>query len=285
MKHTSILVKGAALAATISLFGCAEIGVNKLRNTVPQGSEFTKALAGEYLKFAESEYKIHNDDWSSWQFAKKGQDAAAGKEVEPEDPKKYDLPEAAQNEIMHSRNRLLHALNAGGKTMYPVEAAKAQVMYDCWIEQQEENFQFNDINGCRDGFYKYVRSIELRLDQKNPKFDAVLTHRPTHSVYFKLGSAFVDKDSSKVIQEVAELYKKFKSQDQDIRLFVYGHTDKVGSVKANDKLSVARAANVAKALIKAGVDKNAIDNEGKGLIEGPLKEPHNRRVDIQIDVK
>lgn len=285
MKHKSILLKGTALLATISLFGCAEVSVNKLRNTVPQGSEFTKALAGEYLKFSESEYKIHTDDWSAWQFARKGQAAAGGKEVEPEDPKKYDLPESSQNELMHSRNRLLHALNSGGKTRYPVDAAKAQVMYDCWIEQQEENFQFNDIKGCRDGFYKYVRSIELRLDQKNPKFDAVLTHRPTHSVYFKLASALIDKDSSKVIQDVAELYKKFKAQDKDARIFVYGHTDKIGTVKANDKLSAVRASNVAKALVKAGVDKMAIDDEGKGLIEGPLKEPHNRRVDIQVDVK
>ena len=285
MKKTSLLLKGAALLTAISLGGCAEYSVNKLRNTVPEGSEFTKALAGEYLKFAESEYHVHTDDWDANKFAQKGLAAAAGNEVEAEDPTQWDIPEHAQNEIMHSRNRLMHALSSGGKTMHPVEAAKAQVMYDCWVEQQEENFQHTDINGCRDGFYKYVRLVELRLDEKDSKFDASLGHRPVHKIFFKLGSSRINKEGLDVVQSAAELYKKFKAQDQDVRLFVYGYTDKIGGKGVNDRLSKRRAANVRQALVRAGVPSKAIDNEGKGLIEGALKDQNNRRVDIQIDVK
>lgn len=284
MKHVSFLAKGVALAAAVSLFGCAEIGVNRLRNAVPQGSEFSKALAGEYLKFSESEYRIHGDDWHAWRFACKGNHAAKGMEIEPEDPTKYNLPVAAQGEIMQGRNRLMHALGSGAKVDYPVETAKAQVMFDCWVEQQEENFQAMDIAGCRDGFYKYLRTIERREDEKSPAFDPAVGGM-THKIFFKLGSARIGKDGFQVIQEVAHIFKKHKTQDKNARVFIYGHTDKVGKARANQHLSEARARSVKDALLKAGVDPQAIDNEGKGVIEGPLKEPQNRRVDIQIDVK
>lgn len=285
MKIKSTALKSVALAATITLVGCAEYSVNKLRNTVPQGSEFTKALAGEYLKFSESEYRIHIDDYSAWEFAQKGLKAAKGEEVAPVDLAKFDIPESAKTELADSRNRLIHALNSQGKTMYPVEAAKAQVMFDCWVEQQEENYQYADIQGCRDGFYKYVRLVELRLDEKNPSFDPALGHRPIHKVYFDTGSSRISKEGLKVIQDVAELLKKFKADDEDVRVFVYGHTDMSGSKRVNERLAKHRAENVRRALVRAGVANKMIDNEGKGRIEGPKHEKENRRVDIQIDVK
>lgn len=281
----SFLLKSAALAAAVTLVGCAEFSVNRLRNTIPEGSEFTKALAGEYLKFAESEYRIFIDDKSAWHFAEKGHDAASGMEVAPADPANFDIPPSASSELMHSRNRLLHALNAGGKAKWPIESAKAQVSYDCWVEQLQEGFQAPDIRGCRDGFYKFVRLVELRLDEKNPNFDPSLGHRPVHKIYFKLGSSRINKAGLEVIQNVSELVMKYRKQDRDVRVFLYGYTDKIGGKRINDRLSKRRAKNVQRALVRAGVPDQMIDNEGKGLIEGPLKEQENRRVDIQIDVK
>lgn len=285
MKLVSFFKKGATLAMTVSLVGCAEVKINELRNTVPQGSEFSKALAGEYLKFAESEYRINIDDLSTWRFSKKGLEAAKGHEVGPEDPMKYDLPEGPKSEILHSRNRLLHVLNSGSKTLYPVESAKAQVMYDCWIEQQSENFQHDHIAACRDGFFKYVRLVELRLDEKNPKFDPKLEARPIHKIYFKLGSALINQEGLDVTLNVADLYKRFKEKEPNVRVFVYAYADKIGTLKANNRLTERRASNVREALVKAGVDHKAIDVEGKGPVEGALKDPENRRVDIQIDAK
>lgn len=285
MKTKSTVLKSIALAASVTLVGCAEYSVNKLRSTVPQGSEFTKALAGEYLKFSESEYRIHIDDYSAWKFARKGQDAAMGTEIAPVELAEYDLPESAMGELTASRARLVHALNSQGKTMYPVEAAKAQVMFDCWVEQQSENFQAQDINGCRDGFFKYVRLVELRLDEKSAAFDPSLGNRPTHKIFFNLGSSKISKEGMQVILDVAELVKKFMASDQDMRVFVYGYTDMSGSKSTNERLAKHRADNVRHALVRAGVPNKMIDNEGKGRIDGPKVDQNNRRVDIQIDVK
>ena len=56
-----------------------------LQRTTPQGTEFTKQMAADYLSLAQSEARQF--DWiDSNYFAKKGRRAAAGEVVLPEDP-------------------------------------------------------------------------------------------------------------------------------------------------------------------------------------------------------
>lgn len=71
-------------------------------------------------------------------------------------------------------------------------------------------------------------------------------------------------------------------------LIVIGHTDRVGSVDANDKLSLVRAASVRELLIKQGVAAPRITTAGRGERE-PLvptadeqAEARNRRVEIKL---
>ena len=69
---------------------------------------------------------------------------------------------------------------------------------------------------------------------------------------------------------------------------VTGHTDRVGSVEANDKLSLARAEAVRELLVAAGVDRAQISVVGRGEREpavptaDEVAEPRNRRVEIKI---
>lgn len=71
-------------------------------------------------------------------------------------------------------------------------------------------------------------------------------------------------------------------------LVVIGHTDSVGSMEANDKLSLARAASVRDLLVEQGVAAQAISIAGRGERE-PLvasadetAEARNRRVEIKL---
>ena len=68
----------AAVAIAMTVGGCAEIAVKNLEHTQPTGSEFNKALAGEYLAFAKNELNVQIDEKDAHHFAKKGQAAAAG---------------------------------------------------------------------------------------------------------------------------------------------------------------------------------------------------------------
>lgn len=71
-------------------------------------------------------------------------------------------------------------------------------------------------------------------------------------------------------------------------VIVTGHTDRVGSVEANDRLSLARAEAVRELLVGAGVARALITVAGPGE-RAPLvptadevAEPRNRRVEIKI---
>ena len=71
-----------------------------------------------------------------------------------------------------------------------------------------------------------------------------------------------------------------------VTIHVTGYTDSSGSAGYNQRLSVRRANNVAKALTGLGVPRQAMDVSGRGendqrvpTAQG-VREPQNRRVEI-----
>lgn len=75
-------------------------------------------------------------------------------------------------------------------------------------------------------------------------------HVAVEGIYFDTASATLKAESAPALTEIAKLLKA----DPALKLFVVGHTDTVGSVDANLKLSQDRAA----AVIKALVDKHGV---------------------------
>lgn len=71
-------------------------------------------------------------------------------------------------------------------------------------------------------------------------------HITVDGILFETGKADLKPESSAAIAEVAKLLKS----DAALRLFVVGHTDNVGAVDANMKLSQDRAQAVVGALVK-----------------------------------
>lgn len=71
-------------------------------------------------------------------------------------------------------------------------------------------------------------------------------------------------------------------------LIVTGHTDRVGTLETNDRLSLARAEAVRELLVGAGVARSAIAVAGRGEREplvptaDEVAEARNRRVEIKI---
>jgi outer membrane protein OmpA-like peptidoglycan-associated protein len=69
---------------------------------------------------------------------------------------------------------------------------------------------------------------------------------------------------------------------------VIGHTDRVGTVEYNDRLSLQRAERVRAELVRLGVDPARISVEGRGerepLVPTPdeMPEPQNRRVEVSV---
>jgi outer membrane protein OmpA-like peptidoglycan-associated protein len=101
-------------------------------------------------------------------------------------------------------------------------------------------------------------------------------------VNFDTGKASLKPDSAKTIAEVVKLLK----ESPGLKLAVEGHTDNVGTVAANEKLSRERAAAVAKALAAAGISRERLKSAGHGA-EKPVADnatsegrARNRRVEL-----
>src|SRR3546814_19373692 len=54
------------------------------------------------------------------------------------------------------------AMSAGAADEKPLDAAKAQANFDCWMEQLEENFQPQHIAACRDRYMTAMAHLEAQ---------------------------------------------------------------------------------------------------------------------------
>lgn len=105
-------------------------------------------------------------------------------------------------------------------------------------------------------------------------------------IMFDKGEATIEKDSDKLLDEIAEVIKK-SGGDIDL-IEVAGHADADGHEKDNLKLTEARSKAVVEALVKRGVDAKKLRAKGYGEYcpEDPANTPEahekNRRVQFAI---
>jgi OOP family OmpA-OmpF porin len=172
----------------------------------------------------------------------------------------------------------------GGRTIYKEKARETlQLLKDgkeVWVEVTA------DFTG------KYTLSI---LEKKAMDQDIVASadafwnslkatgHVVVEGIYFDTGKSVLKPESENAIGEVAKLLKA----EAALRLYVVGHTDNVGGLESNMKLSQDRAEAVVQALVKNhGIAASRLKSFGVGPYapvasndteEGKAK---NRRVEL-----
>lgn len=103
-------------------------------------------------------------------------------------------------------------------------------------------------------------------------------------VNFATGSTQLTPETAPLLEQVREALAEQPAGE----VIVIGHTDRVGSVEANDKLSVARADAVRELLVAKGVPREQISVAGRGEREPLVRtadevpEARNRRVEIKL---
>jgi OmpA-OmpF porin, OOP family len=106
----------------------------------------------------------------------------------------------------------------------------------------------------------------------------------TFLLYFVTGSDELTEESKAELKNILAALKQRAVPD----IMVVGHTDTVGDVEANDKLSAQRAERMKAFLIEIGIPGTQIQTAGRGEREllvptaDNVDEPRNRRVEINV---
>ncbi|MFK7839987.1 MAG: OmpA family protein [Bdellovibrionales bacterium] len=295
----------AGLLAITSTTGCTAFNsfseVDALNEAQAVGSPFTQVLANEYRNFSNTELKDMFDYPDALHFARKGLAAASGDTVLPEPVSDWNLSEAHLQELGAARGRLILAFDLGAREISPELAAVAQAKFDCWIEQQEENWQNNDIAGCKAEFLDAMNILEGSLSPVAPipvaqpvvelsPFDVdanapMAAENAMYLVFFNWDSSELGSGALNVLDAVAQEV----AANPPARINVTGHTDTSGSTAYNERLAVKRSDIVKAALLERGVPAEMIQTGAMGesdlLVATPdnVREPANRRVNISFN--
>lgn len=244
----ALIVVGASYLTACGSFE-GQGHVDELNAKKLDGKSFDMHLAKEYRDLANFEWNKMLDYKDGNNYAEKGLDASAHKLVLPEDPKDWNLPDDEKKEIYSAHRKLLEFLTADAGSKMPHQAALAQTKFDCWVEQQHENWQFKDIAKCREGFYDALNELKKNVD---------ITYR--YMIFFKMDSIHLNsRDKAKLDIVIEDMDRGYLDT-----IHIKGHTDTVASMKYNDKLSLKRAEVLKDYMVSKGVKADRISVEGVG---------------------
>ncbi len=285
-----------------SLSGCTAFTsfseVDALNEAQAVGSPFTQALATEYREYANSEMKDMFDYPDALHFARKGLAAASGEAVLPEPIADWNLSEQHYQELDAARGRLIVAYDMGAREVAPELAAKTQARFDCWIEQQEENWRSGS-KGCKEEFFAALQELEGMLQPlpaEAPPAEAVSpfdvdpnapmqAENAMYLVFFDWDQSTLSSGALNVLDAVAEEVRN----NPPTSINIIGHTDTSGPTDYNQRLATRRAEAVKKALIERGIAADMLWSDARGeselLVATPdnVREPANRRANISFN--
>jgi len=280
-----ILLASAGMAL---LVGCAGMEYQKAEMSPASGSAFQRDLHGEYVNLSKSEYD-QADYADSDQYAEKALALSDGQNVQPQMIAERELPEDKVGELTDARLRLMTVMAEGAADSKPLHAAQAQASFDCWMEQQEENFQQGDIAACRERFVTAMAALEVKpqvtaAPAPAPAPEPMMKPEPAaFTVHFDFDDAGLTPDARAMLADVAAAAKKSDYQTIDIS----GYTDLVGADSYNQVLSEQRANAVINFLVDSGIEAGKIIGKGYGkadpVVNVQAPEMENRRVEIKLE--
>lgn len=149
-----------------------------------------------------------------------------------------------------TRNYANAAKALGGKLVYEFE--DGGIEYAILRIQQKDVEIWAEVFGANNGMYT-VKVIERQAMVQEVKATALILgndikstgHAAVYGIYFDTGKAAIKPESDAALVEIAKMLKS----DPALKLNVVGHTDNVGNMDGNMKLSIARGEAVVQALV------------------------------------
>lgn len=282
------LVRTATVAclASVALAGCTATGPGR-PDRLPSATEttFRAELYRSYASLSEAERRDGNETRAAY-YARRA-DEAASKDVLP--PRRIDrrLPSQARAEIAAGRARLVGLLKdveirayGVGTSEARVHTARAQVMFDCWLENLRADPDSDATARCRTAFSKSLAQAEASLEPRIAKRGGPVTY----VVYFPPGDAALNVAAQAVAAEAAAAARKLPGA----KVIVSERLERARKAAPEDALSSLRASAVAKFMAADGVEEGKIEVRTLGatphVMDGAKDGPPvaARRVEILI---
>ena len=291
----------AVISVPLFLAACSGTQLGQAEKVEPQGTLYQVSLYKGYLEQARIEFS-EADYADSDRFADRAIFVGAGNNVEPEGLNTRDIPSSARADLRNARSRLSALKGQGAINHLPALMARTQVAFDCWMQEQEENFQPADIAACRGQFFGALTSAEEFMDRLRRPAAMVAEEAPapaaapaavsapaavkpaTHTVYFATNSDRLTPANAAVVRKAANQAKARNAT----KILVAGHTDRAGDIRSNAKLSERRARTVVQALVSHGILSSSVSAEffGEAQPADPTQDGvasvFNRRVVISF---
>ena len=198
-------------------------------------------IPGHYI------YSCETVDWSAVDFVDENGNAIKmeGKVYEIEYSLKEGGKERSPLQIVRNYENAIKKI--GGRIVYN----KAPDMNKTWLEFEKEGKKINVYVAAEWGGYSLTiverkgMAQEVIASAKSLFGDLESKgHASVYGIYFDFNSAKIKPESEKAIKEIAKLLQ----ENPNLKLYVVGHTDNVGKINYNMKLSRARAAAVVEEL-------------------------------------
>jgi OmpA-OmpF porin, OOP family len=239
-----------------------------------QGSAFAQDLHKDYIALARI-FQQHRFLSEALFWGNKSAVAGTGVEVPWETVDKQGLPPAALAVAKSDEARLNAAIANGAKTSDPEDLAMAQVSFDCMIRDWCPPIYGDILKGCRERFDAAMERLSGPMEPSARDF----------WLYFDFNKYNIRADAAVILDKALNAIKGLGSS----KVVVTGHTDTVGTIPYNKKLSVERANSAKSYLVQHGVAAGEIVTIGKGKTDlrvptpDQVREQENRNVHIQLE--
>jgi OmpA-OmpF porin, OOP family len=269
-----------------------------LKGQPPNGNPFNAALQREYGALGE-EALAESDHQHADMYIRKGFAAGNGIDTLPEDPRTWWLPRRAIAELYEWHGKLLEALGPN-RTARPAAAARAQAMYDCWVEEEHEDiwmrdlsaglrmqenlYQPQDIAKCKNAFFcaMYEMGVPVPIQcvtaqDINFRFDQPRRLPGSRADLWPGGVEPQTGSSAPAGNAMLDALIGGMSANPNSAVQLKGHTDTMGGEAYNQALSERRALLIRAELIRAGINPARITYRGVGKTELAVPTPDQRR--------
>lgn len=207
---------------------------------------------------------------------------------------RYDLP-IAQYRVMSSTNNLLRAIESDMPSKLILTSIEEKLNNDdnyarnvlCDNPLNRENLDQYDckyselVLGYEPTVVEEPKYIQEEIPEITP--EPVIQVVRLSSIFFDTNKYNITEDSLRILKENAEVLK----QQSNYKLQIIGHTDSVGSVELNNKLSQNRALSTKIKLIELGVNMKQAEivPMGKGSPAVQNNTAANRALNRRVELK